>query len=112
MEIGILGQQQSGKSTLFQIMTGVNSAEVFGEKFVRGVAKVPDKRFDKLVELFKPAKVTPAAIPFVDVNASGEGAWATIRQNLSGVDGILLIRQCIQYVRCSGGGEAIQGSCR
>ena len=36
MEIGILGLPQSGKSTLFEIMTGVRSREMHGETCVRG----------------------------------------------------------------------------
>lgn len=91
MEIAILGKQQSGKSTLFEIMTGVKSKEMFGEQFVRAVAKVPDERFDKLVEIFKPAKVTPASIPFVDVNAAQENAWNQARQSLGSCDAILHI---------------------
>ena len=89
MEIGIIGLQQSGKSTLFQIMTGVKSRENFTDPYVRGIAKVPDPRFNKLVEIFKPAKVTPASVPFIDVNASGENAWDQIRKTLGGIDGIL-----------------------
>ena len=45
MEIGILGLPQSGKSTLFEIMTGVKSREMHGETCVRGLATVPDARF-------------------------------------------------------------------
>lgn len=91
MEIGIIGLPQSGKSTLFKIMTGVNSAEQYGEPYVKGIAKVPDARFEKLVEIFKPKKVSPATVPFIDVNASGEKAWDETRKALSGVDGILHI---------------------
>ncbi len=94
MEISILGRSQSGKSTLFQIMTGVNSKEIYGETIVRGMAKVPDERFDKLVQVFSPAKVTPATIPFIDVNAAGEQGFDTARQNLTGVDGIVHIIDC------------------
>lgn len=91
MEIGILGLQQSGKSTLFQIMTGVSTTSAYSEPFIKGIAKVPDERFDRLVEIFKPAKVSPAAIPFIDVNTSGEGTWEKIRQALNTVDGVLHI---------------------
>lgn len=94
MEIAILGLPQSGKSTLFQIMTGLNSKEIYGETQVVGVAKVPDERFDKLVEIFKPAKSTPATIPFVDVCVAGEKGLDTIRQKLSSVDGIIHIVDC------------------
>ena len=51
MEIGILGLPQSGKSTLFEIMTGVRSREMHGETCVRGLATVPDARFDRLEEV-------------------------------------------------------------
>jgi len=89
MEIGILGLPQSGKSTLFEIMTGIQSYERHGESCVRGLATVPDERFNHLVEIFRPAKSSPAKVCFIDVNAVGEGAWNSIRQNLSGSDGFL-----------------------
>ena len=63
MEIGILGLPQSGKSTLFEIMTGVRSREMHGETCVRGLASVPDARFDRLVEIFKPVKVSSGQGP-------------------------------------------------
>lgn len=89
MEMGILGLPQSGKSSLFEIMTGVKSSTQHNETVVRGLAAVPDKRFDKLVEIYKPVKVSPAKVPFVDVHAVGDHPWEAIRQNLSGTDGIL-----------------------
>jgi len=89
MEIGIVGLPQSGKSTLFEIMTGVRGRDLHGETCVRGQAAVPDERFDRLVEIFQPAKATPALVPFIDINATGEKAWNTLRQNLSGADGLV-----------------------
>ncbi len=89
MEIGILGLPQSGKSTLFEIMTGIKSSALHGETCVRGQATVPDSRFDHLVDVFHPAKISPAKVPFVDVNAEGTRAWDALRQTLSGVDGLL-----------------------
>lgn len=91
MEIGILGLPQSGKSTLFEIMTGIKSREIFGEPFVRGVAKVPDARFDKLVRIFNPKKVTPASVPFIDICAGGENQWDAMRTAFSSADGLLHI---------------------
>ena len=89
MEIGIVGLPQSGKSTLFEIMTGSASREVHGETCLRGQATVPDQRLDHLAGIYKPIKISPAKIPFVDVNAKGEKAWESIRQNLSGAEGLL-----------------------
>ncbi|MDD5712539.1 MAG: DUF933 domain-containing protein [Smithellaceae bacterium] len=89
MEIGIIGLPQSGKSTLFEIMTGVNSRDAHGESHVRGLATFPDERFDHLASIYKPVKVSPAKVPFVDVNAQGEKAWDALRQILSGADGLV-----------------------
>jgi hypothetical protein len=89
MEMGILGLPQSGKSTLFEIMTGVKSSTLHNEPCLRGQAAVPDERFDQLVKIYEPVKVSPAKVPFVDVHAVGEHPWESVRQNLSGADGIL-----------------------
>lgn len=91
MEIAILGLPQSGKSTLFEIMTGVAGRERFGEPTVRGVARVPDARFDELVKIFKPSKISPATVPFMDLNAAGEEAWTQLRKLAGGADGIVHI---------------------
>ena len=89
MEIGIIGLPQSGKSTLFEIMTGVRSREMHAETCVRGLAVVPDARFDRLAEIFRPERVSPAKVPFSDVNAVGEKAWDAVRQSLAGAEGLL-----------------------
>lgn len=94
MEIAIVGGAQSGKSTLFQIMTGVKSADMFGEQTVVGIASVPDKRFTQLVDIFKPAKVTPATVPFVDVNAFGEEGWEALRPKIATADAFLHVVDC------------------
>jgi ribosome-binding ATPase YchF (GTP1/OBG family) len=41
------------------------------------------------VEIYKPVKVSPAKVPFSDVNAVGEKAWDAVRQSLSGAEGLL-----------------------
>ncbi len=89
MEMGILGLPQSGKSTLFEIMTGVNDRDSHGEPCQRGQAMVPDSRFDHLVDIFQPLKASPARVPFIDVNFRGDNAGESIRQVLNGSDGLV-----------------------
>ncbi len=70
MKVGLVGFAGSGKTTIFNTLTGL-AAEVGGygarEKANVGVIKVPDQRVDKLAEIFKPKKKTYAEIGFVDV---------------------------------------------
>src|SRR6185369_8713071 len=70
MKVGLVGFAGSGKTTIFNTLTGL-TAEVGGygarEKANIGVIKVPDPRIDKLAEIFNPKKQTYAEISFVDV---------------------------------------------
>src|ERR1044072_5247071 len=70
MKVGLVGFAGSGKTTIFNTLTGL-AAEVGGygakEKANVGVIKVPDPRVDELAALFNPKKKTFAEISFVDV---------------------------------------------
>lgn len=74
MKVGLIGFARSGKTTIFNAITG-SSAEVgtYGSREANiAVIKVPDPRVDALAELFKPKKKTYAEIEFIDI-APGEG---------------------------------------
>ncbi len=70
MKVGLVGFAGSGKTTIFNTLTGL-TAEVGGygarEKANVGVIKVPDPRVDKLAQIYSPKKKTYAEISFVDV---------------------------------------------
>ena len=74
MKIGLIGQRGAGKTTIFNMLTGLQ-AQVggFGKEDVHlGVIKVPDARIDKLSAIFKPKKTTYAEIRFTDFPPSQE----------------------------------------
>ncbi|MFH1283879.1 MAG: DUF933 domain-containing protein [bacterium] len=64
MELGIIGLPQTGKKTLFELLTHhkPSEAELSGNKPVKGVAEIKDPRFDALVALYNPKKITRARI--------------------------------------------------
>jgi hypothetical protein len=66
MKLGLVGYQGSGKSTVFELLTGVKPDASKAHTGQLGVATVPDARFDRLVQLFKPKKVSPARIELFD----------------------------------------------
>ncbi|MBN2288031.1 MAG: redox-regulated ATPase YchF [Candidatus Glassbacteria bacterium] len=71
MKIGIIGYSLSGKTTVFNTLTGQHArAESFhaAEKKANvGRIQVPDPRLDALAGIFKPQKTTPTEINFVDM---------------------------------------------
>ncbi len=94
MKIGLLGFPKVGKTTLFNILTG---SELAVEKFSTGkvephlgVAKVPDPRLDRLAALFKPRKLTPAQVDYLDIQglAKGEAKDPLFLREMRNVDAI------------------------
>jgi GTP-binding protein YchF len=70
LKIGIIGLSNSGKTTVFNALTGQNLATTIypatsGEPAM-GVVKVPDSRLEKLSEIFKPGKTTYATVEYID----------------------------------------------
>ncbi len=66
MKIGLVGLPQTGKKTLFQILTGnkiKESAKAF--KALPGTADIFDSRFDRLVKMYEPKKKVEARIDLV-----------------------------------------------
>ena len=71
MKIGIVGLPLSGKTTLFNALTGsqVDTPSFMGAKAEAhpAIVHVPDERLDKLAEIFQPKKKTPASIEYIDL---------------------------------------------
>ncbi|MDY6892592.1 MAG: redox-regulated ATPase YchF [Chloroflexota bacterium] len=77
MEIGIIGLPKCGKTTIFNALTrgnaqtGAYSSAALTPNI--GVVKVPDPRLDRLTDLFKPRRTTPAEVTYIDIAAPAKG---------------------------------------
>ncbi|HEX6211830.1 MAG TPA: DUF933 domain-containing protein [Methylomirabilota bacterium] len=71
MKIGLVGLPKSGKTTLFNLLTGSSVAtsryDAGRAELHTGIARVPDPRVDRLTALFKPRKTTFATFEVVDL---------------------------------------------
>ena len=67
MKIGMVGFAGSGKTTVFNAMTGLDVPVGYGGEVRLGTVRVPDLRIDALHDLFSPKKTTYAEMSFCDV---------------------------------------------
>jgi ribosome-binding ATPase len=86
VRLGIVGLPQSGKTTVFNALTGgeapVTASGGYGQETHVAVVKVPDARLDRLTEMFSPKKTTYAEVTYTDFPGigfgskdKGEAAW-------------------------------------
>jgi len=70
LRAALIGFGQTGKTTLFQLMTSAReaarAAHGKGEATI-GISKVPDERLDRLTAMYNPKKRVPAIIEFSDL---------------------------------------------
>jgi GTP-binding protein YchF len=67
MRIGLVGFAGSGKTTVFNTMTGMDVPVGFGGELRLGIVRVPDRRIDELSAVFTPKKTTYAEMSFCDI---------------------------------------------
>ena len=79
MKVGLVGFAGSGKTTVFNALTGLNVPVGFGGEVRLGTVKVPDTRIDALSQIFQPKKTTYAEISFADI----PGEHAAKKRSLS-----------------------------
>jgi GTP-binding protein YchF len=86
MKIGIVGYQGSGKSTLFEYLTGTPADPALAHTVQSAMCAVPEPRIADLCKIYDPKKITMASIEVVDtpgLSKSHEGSaqkLATIRE--------------------------------
>src|SRR2546430_13308021 len=97
MRAGLAGYSRSGKTTLFNALTGLHRGPE--AKLHLGSIKVPDPRLDRLSAIFKPKKTTPAEVVLADLpgpRSKGASLEAEALQALREVDALCLVLRAFE----------------
>jgi GTP-binding protein YchF len=100
MKIAIIGLSNSGKTTVFNALTGLNIEPtiyptISGEPNV-GMVKVPEPEVDRLTEIYRPKKTTYATIEYIDYLGLTKG---DLKQNRKVFDLIKDVDAIVHVVR-------------
>jgi len=105
LRIGIIGLPNVGKSTLFNVLTQAQNAEVANYPFCtiepnQAIVPLPDQRLDRLAELVGVDKIIRTTIEFVDIAglvkgaSKGEGLGNQFLGNIRNTDALLHVVRC------------------
>lgn len=106
LKAGIIGMPNVGKSTLFNAITKKNILAA-NYPFATidpnvGIVVVPDKRLDKLNEMYNPEKLVPTQYEFIDIAglvkgaSAGEGLGNKFLSHIREVDAIVHVIRCFE----------------
>lgn len=107
LQIGIIGLPNVGKSTLFNVLTQAQNAEVANYPFCtiepnQAIVAVPDPRLDQLAELVQVQKKIHTTIEFLDIAglvkgaSKGEGLGNQFLGHIRNTDALLHVVRCFE----------------
>jgi ribosome-binding ATPase len=103
LEIGIIGLGQSGKTTVFNALcSGRAAVGDFSASKSPNIAiiKVPDKRLQRLADIFQSAKITNAEIELIDVAGMTAGDSKDSFKEASFITAIKMTAELLAVIRC------------
>jgi hypothetical protein len=95
VKIGLVGFAGSGKTTVFNVLTGLGVPVGFGGELHVGTVRVPDPRIDALSKIYSPKKTTYAEMVFSDIpgerGAEQKGLSQKALQQIRDQDALCLV---------------------
>ncbi len=103
MKLGIIGLPQTGKTTIFNALTGHNQptdASAGRMEVHTAVVDVPDPRVDVLSEMYNPKKTMYAKVTYADIaglEGSGQGNISgQLLNHIAQMDGLIHVVRCFE----------------
>lgn len=105
MQIGIIGLPKSGKTTIFNALTGqtrpTTAYTATKLEIATATVDVPDERVDKLSAMYKPRKTIYAKVTYADIGGLEKGVGATglsgpFRNQISQMDAFIHVLRAFE----------------
>jgi GTP-binding protein YchF len=111
MKFGLVGFAGSGKTTVFNTLTGLHVPVGFGGEIRLGTVRVPDGRIDRLSAIFHPRKTTYAEMTFADIpgehGAEKKGLSRRALQQIRDQDALCLVLRAFENPALEGAADPL-----
>ncbi|MFH1651548.1 MAG: redox-regulated ATPase YchF [Chloroflexota bacterium] len=101
LSCGLVGRPSAGKTVIFNAITAAGVSGYGGAEMNRAVVYVPDRRLDRLAEMYCPQKVVPATLDVVDIPGIAAGSGGNERGfrmlgHIKDVEALLHVVRCFE----------------
>ncbi|MFC1905359.1 redox-regulated ATPase YchF [Chloroflexota bacterium] len=101
LNCGLVGLPSCGKTVIFNAITAARALSYSGSEMNRVVVDVPDRRLQKLGEMYNPRKVVSATLEVVDITGirsgkKGKERTSQLLGHIKNVDVVLHIVRCFE----------------
>ncbi|MDP2930941.1 MAG: redox-regulated ATPase YchF [Chloroflexota bacterium] len=98
---GLVGLPACGKTVIFNAITAAGVSSYNGSEMNQAVVSVPDKRLDRLAEMYHPRKLVPATLEVVDIpgfkpGPQGNGRASRLLGHIKNVEALLHVARCFE----------------
>lgn len=103
LSCGLVGLPSCGKTVIFNAITAAGASSFNGSEMNRAVVNVPDRRIDKLVDMYHPRKVVSVTVEVVDIpglkaNSKENGRGSRLLGYIKDVEALLHVVRCFEDV--------------
>jgi len=105
LRCGLIGRPGCGKTTTFNAITAAHASIFDGAELHRATVAIPDPRVDRLVDIYRPAKVVRSTVDLVDIPGLDEGSTAAGGRGARLLSHVKEADVLIHVVRCFEGGS-------
>ncbi len=101
LSCGLVGLASCGKTVIFNAVTAARVSNYSGNEMNRMVINVPDRRLEKLAEMYHPRKVVPTTLEIVDipglmVRPQADGNGFRLLGQVKNVEALLHVIRCFE----------------
>ena len=102
LSCGLVGLPSCGKTVIFNAITAARVSSYDGSEMNRAVVKLPDRRLERLIEMYRPRKEVPATLEIVDIPGlevapQGNGRGSRLLGHIKDVEALLHVLRCFEH---------------